>query len=405
MKRINWTIQRAIALAAVFCCSQAMGQAILEGSPDPNYGPLHAWYDVNQSVGILEIRDDIHIDEYLVDVRDSETQTDIDRGSTYPTNVETWAQFDSDGSAPDVWTERVGGFTGDLNGKTVWEVRNGTGFDDGGGWNDLDGIGTGGIGLDGGYSIVMLLNIHSVQSHNSVWNGDPGDPRDDVPILNGKTSFFNEDATDGSELEKGLIWIDANRAGQTGPQWVIDSGAELVTGPATLDTWQVHTFTINDDGTTSHYVDNELLGSGDAGVFEMSYVDFWGTDGGWHRAANLDFAEGLFYDEVLTESDRQGVYDYLSSKWLQDSTQPGDYNNDGFVAQSDLDLVLLNWGETTVPAEWVNEVPGDFVGQTQLDGVLLNWGGGTPPTLANVPEPSSLLLLVSAVCLLRRRCF
>ena len=86
--------------------------------------------------------------------------------------------------------------------------------------------------------------------------------------------------------------------------------------------------------------------------------------------------------------------------------EPGDYDNDGFVGQSDLDLVLLNWGVQTppIPAGWVNEQPSGQIGQAQLDGVLLNWGNGSS-TVGSVPEPSSLLLLsiAGALGFMRRR--
>lgn len=79
----------------------------------------------------------------------------------------------------------------------------------------------------------------------------------------------------------------------------------------------------------------------------------------------------------------------------------GDYNNNGRVEQADLDLVLLNWGESfvNIPAEWVNERPAaGIIDQAELDGVLLNWGNQTPPLMASdhVPEPHTLLLLLLA---------
>ena len=72
----------------------------------------------------------------------------------------------------------------------------------------------------------------------------------------------------------------------------------------------------------------------------------------------------------------------------------GDYNADGFVSQADLDLVLLNWGNTIVPTDWLNtnQFDGVQVSQNELDGVLLNWGNGTPPvlpTVSAVPEPAA----------------
>ena len=84
----------------------------------------------------------------------------------------------------------------------------------------------------------------------------------------------------------------------------------------------------------------------------------------------------------------------------------GDYNGDGFVSQADLDLVLLNWGDTVVPPAWVatDQFDGVQVSQNELDGVLLNWGDGIPPVTA-VPEPASLvwLTLGGAFVAMRRR--
>jgi len=71
----------------------------------------------------------------------------------------------------------------------------------------------------------------------------------------------------------------------------------------------------------------------------------------------------------------------------------GDFNADGFVNQSDLDLVLLNWGTdtTTVISDgWINTLGlTDLVSQNELDDVLLNWGNGIPPRVT-IPEPTTL---------------
>jgi len=82
----------------------------------------------------------------------------------------------------------------------------------------------------------------------------------------------------------------------------------------------------------------------------------------------------------------------------------GDLNEDGFVGQADLDIVLAMWGNGPIipdPRADVNE--DDFVGQTDLDYVLAAWGQGTPPE-APVPEPATLSLIgLGALSLLRRR--
>ena len=86
----------------------------------------------------------------------------------------------------------------------------------------------------------------------------------------------------------------------------------------------------------------------------------------------------------------------------------GDFNGDGFVGQSDLDLVLLNFGDNVLPAGF-NEaaLAGDgfdgLIGQNELDLVLLNFGSDST-ALSAVPEPSSFLLLtLGGLAAVRRR--
>ena len=83
---------------------------------------------------------------------------------------------------------------------------------------------------------------------------------------------------------------------------------------------------------------------------------------------------------------------------------PGDLNEDGFVGQLDLDIVLAMWGNGPIIPDGRADVNmDDFVGQTDLDYVLGGWGLGTPPT-APVPEPATLgLLAIGATMVLRRR--
>ena len=81
----------------------------------------------------------------------------------------------------------------------------------------------------------------------------------------------------------------------------------------------------------------------------------------------------------------------------------GDYDGSGTVGQGDLNLVLLNWGATGVPAGWVNHQPSGQIGQTELNAALLNWGTTTEPTASGIPEPASGLLLLPALLLRKFR--
>jgi len=59
---------------------------------------------------------------------------------------------------------------------------------------------------------------------------------------------------------------------------------------------------------------------------------------------------------------------------------PGDLNDDGFIGQIDLDIVLDNWGLAIPPGDPRADPSGDdIVGQTDLDYVLDSWGMGTLP--------------------------
>ena len=86
----------------------------------------------------------------------------------------------------------------------------------------------------------------------------------------------------------------------------------------------------------------------------------------------------------------------------------GDLNVDGFVGQTDLDIVLDQWGKSDAEITDSRADPtGDsFVGQFDLDTVLNDWGQGTLPA-APVPEPAVMTLLALGglvpVCRGRRR--
>ena len=79
----------------------------------------------------------------------------------------------------------------------------------------------------------------------------------------------------------------------------------------------------------------------------------------------------------------------------------GDFSGDGVVAQQDLDLVLLFWGDDSATLPFFTGFqPTGTIDQDDLDAVLLNWGAGLPANAAAVPEPSAAHLALSVVSVL-----
>ena len=88
---------------------------------------------------------------------------------------------------------------------------------------------------------------------------------------------------------------------------------------------------------------------------------------------------------------------------------PGDpdLDDDDFVGQADLDVILSHWGQDVTPADPLSGDPsGDgFVGQADLDIVLAYWGQNmesgaplapAPSASSGVPEPGTILLVCGA---------
>ena len=57
----------------------------------------------------------------------------------------------------------------------------------------------------------------------------------------------------------------------------------------------------------------------------------------------------------------------------------GDLNDDGFVGQDDLDIILDSWGLSPPPDPRADPSGDGFVGQDDLDIVLDHWGEGSSP--------------------------
>ncbi len=85
---------------------------------------------------------------------------------------------------------------------------------------------------------------------------------------------------------------------------------------------------------------------------------------------------------------------------------PGDLNGDGFVGLDDLDIILNHWNQTVTEGDLLSGDPTNdgYVGLNDLDIVLNNWNSGTPAgENANIPEPASAALILTAATALLRR--
>ena len=193
------------------------------------------------------------------------------------------------------------------------------------------------------------------------------------------------------------------RDGYDEPVWIMDaaaaSGEEMVAGTATLGEWQVHTFTF-DDANSSHRINGVEVATGDAGSNWMSNLGaLWSTDGGWHRAADIDFGEGIFYDEVITGDDLTTLEQYLFDKWVVTDAVAGDFDKNGVVDGNDFLAWQANFGLT----EGATQAQGDADGNGTVDGNdflvwQANFGAGAGGGSAAVPEPTSAV--VAGLCLL-----
>jgi hypothetical protein len=136
-----------------------------------------------------------------------------------------------------------------------------------------------------------------------------------------------------------------------------------------------------------------LLLEGSAVTGGLTFAGSTGPSGIWRSGLNNN--NQLAFPFVLADG-RRGI-----ALWTPDVVLPtlqGDYNNGRRVEQGDLDLVLLNWGNSAIPAPsgWTNDLPVGVIDQQELDKVLLGWGRIRAGR--SIPEPDSKGLAVLLLC-------
>lgn len=159
------------------------------------------------------------------------------------------------------------------------------------------------------------------------------------------------------------------------------------------------------DGPTGYAVYGEVLGDGMDVVDLLSSQQSWSATSvhsAWGELPMIDYPGGAI-------DQGSPIHDYL--EWILSVNILGDANDDGYVDQGDLAIIMDNWGTFVAPGDML---AGDFSGDGlvaghDLDTVLKFWNSGLTPIIIPtsvqlVPEPGTIsLLAMGAVALIARR--
>ena len=292
---------------------------------------------------------------------------------------------------------------------------------------NLDVFGTiGTVGTDFRSGAGDIAGVVPVGNWTGTWNGsfaqfghgDMIDSDGNLTTIDMNVVGFNDFSIQGSQMAQDAdgTWNRALLNGYSNAGAAVDPPVSTVTiDEISYSSYDIYVYFGSDDASrsgtvtdgTTTYSFNVLddMVAGPNAVFQQT------TDtGAGNPEANYAVFSGL---SGAMQTITVNIPDFGGVSGVQivdtgPSILEGDYDGSGFVSQGDLDLVLLNWGDSVAPAGF-NEaaIPGGgpfdgLMSQNELDGVLLNWGDGTPPSLTTVPEPASLATLGVGLCLLFR---
>ena len=147
--------------------------------------------------------------------------------------------------------------------------------------------------------------------------------------------------------------------------------------------------------------DHPHVQSGSVNLSNINYVRIIDISG---DGLTLDSENRPIFDPYPTDSDwGTGGFD-LDAVAVLNIYEPtallGDVNDDDFVGGDDLSIVLTNWGLSGATRQQ-GDLSGDgFVGGDDYSEVLTYWGSTVLPETITIPEPTTLLSLLAAACLL-----
>ena len=232
-----------------------------------------------------------------------------------------------------------------------------------------------------------------------------------------------DEAADDSKVS----WIGTGNAGNNS---TVDVGinaaykSNIVTTGTEYELYNVVYDTVDGISTARLYLDGVLVehftsvNYPDLGSIVFDNLKMHVGKRAWDNSGHLigDIGELLFYDQSLTDQQLNDIGAYLADEFNlatdyvtgESPSLEGDLNSDGFVGGDDLDIVRSFWGQNVTSGELLEGDPsGDgFVGGDDLDIVRANWGQGSPPAPSAVPEPATLvglLTLVAAGLVCRRQ--